>query len=226
MTQTLTETKSPLGGWTSRHSGWAGIAFAVLLLAGILVGGNTPENDATDAEWTRWFEDSGNTRVAVLSIMLMLAAVVALIAFAAGLVQRLSKDQSNSRFYMLVVFGGAIVLGAATALGGITVGAMSGSIEFADMPVPDAGILRAVEQLGYGILLLGSGLGSLLLMGGTGLAARQNQALPAWLATASLVFGVGVFFGAALFVPLILLPVWVIAVSIVLLRDDPVASAR
>ena len=38
----------------------SGIAFAVLFVAGIFLGTDTPDYDAADSEWTDWFNDSGN----------------------------------------------------------------------------------------------------------------------------------------------------------------------
>jgi hypothetical protein len=71
--------------------------------------------------------------------------------------------------------------------------------------------------------LPGGAAAALTLISG-GLGGARSRALPAWLGWAGVVIGVVLFFIAGIFIPLILLVLWVLIVSIMMLRR-PVAAA-
>lgn len=225
MAATTTETRATTTGatttgWADKHTGIAGIAAAVLAAASLLTSGNTPEYTAPDAEWISWYQDSGNTRMAVFSLFLMMFAVVALVGFVGGLAQRMRNDSDRADALQVVTVAGGVVLAIAWLVGGILLGAAAGAIEFTDFQVPQADVLQMSEQLGYAVLLLGTGVGAFLLLGGTSLVARRSAMLPTWLAIAGLVAAFILLVASAVFLPIVLLPLWLIAVSIVFLRSD------
>ena len=221
MAATLTETEIATSGWTDRHTGISGIAFAVLAVAALWTSGNTPDYTATDAEWVSWFEDSGNTKLAVFSAFMVMFAVVALIGFVGGLAQRMRADSDRPDALQAVTVAGGIILAVAWLVGGALIAAAAGAIEFTDFPVPEADTLKMAEQLGFAVLLLGTGVGAFLLLGGTSLVARRSGMLPTWLAITGAVAAVILLIASAAFLPMVLLPLWVIAVSVVFLRGKP-----
>ena len=65
-----------------RWGGIAGILFAVVLVAGVLVSGDVPTDDDADDEYVEFYEDSGNQTALVCSAYLMVLAGLAFVAFA------------------------------------------------------------------------------------------------------------------------------------------------
>jgi hypothetical protein len=204
---------------SNRWGAIAGIVFVVLLVAGILLSGQTPEYDASDREWVEWFEDDGNTNRQVVSMFLLVASGFALICFLAVLTRQLRA--SNRPELVNVAIGAGLVLAALTVVAGIALNQVSAAITFGggdgDYPIPRADVLRQSEQFGFGVALLGAGWSAVLLVGATSLAARGTDLLPRWLVTVGYVAAV-LLVVSVFFIPFALLPLWVLAVSIVMLR--------
>lgn len=197
----------------------AGIVFFVLFVVGFLISGDTPEYDAGNREWVEWFEDDANTNLQVVGMFLMVASAFALVCFLAVLTRRLRT--TNRPELVNVAIGAGLVLAALIVVAGIAINQVSAAITFGggggDYPVPRADVLRQSEQLGFGTALLGAGWAAVLLVGATSLAARGTDLLPRWLVTAGYVVAV-LLLVSVFFIPFALLPLWVLAVSIVMLR--------
>ena len=69
----------------SRTTMLTGIAFAVLFVAGMVVGRDTPDSNAVDAEWTSWFDDSGNRAMQLTSMALLVVSSLLFVVFLTGL---------------------------------------------------------------------------------------------------------------------------------------------
>jgi hypothetical protein len=209
----------PPSAGPNRWGAIAGLVFFVLFVVGFLLGGGTPEYDASDREWVEWFEDDGNTNVQVVAMFLMVAAAFALVCFVAVLTRQLRA--TNRPELVNVAIGAGLVLAAMIVIGGIAMNQVSAAITFGgsngDYPIPRADVLRQSEQLGFGAILLGGGWAAVLLVGATSLAVRGTDLLPRWLVTAGYVAAVLLLF-SVIFFPFALLPLWVLAVSIVMPR--------
>jgi uncharacterized membrane protein YhaH (DUF805 family) len=200
----------------SRWGAIGGLVFFVLFVVGFLLGGDTPEYDARDREWVEWFEDDGNTNLQVVAMFLLVASALALLCFLAVLTRRLRA--TNRPELVNVAIGAGLVLAAMLIVGAIGMNQVSAAVTFGgDYPVPDADVLRQSEQIGFGVILLGGGWSGALLVGATSLAARGSDLLPRWLVIASEVVGVVLLF-SVFFIPFVLLPLWVLTMSIVMLR--------
>jgi hypothetical protein len=192
---------------------FTGIAFAVLFVLGMLFGPNTPDGNASDAEWTDWYDDGGHRAMQIVSAFLLVLAAVALVIFLALVVRQLRAARPDRDVTAQVVFGGGLVLAAAIAFGGIAMAQMSAAIEIGDIPIPSADVLRTAEQLGFGLLLVAGGLFAALTVAAVSFGARGTGLLPAWLVTTGYVVAVILLF-SVMFIPLILLPLWAIAVAV------------
>jgi hypothetical protein len=191
----------------------SGLAFAVLFVAGMILGRDTPESDVDDREWTEWFSDSDNRVMQVVSMILITLAAVALVVFVTGLVERLRNPRPRSDMPAQVAYGAGMILATALAFGGVALNQMSAAIEIGDIPIPSPDVLRTAEQLGFGLILMVGGLFAALTVAAVSVAARGTGVLPSWLVTAGFVVAFILLFSLA-FIPMILLPLWVIAVSI------------
>jgi hypothetical protein len=191
----------------------AGIAFAVTFVVGMILGRDTPDYDESDAAWTEWFDDGGHRAQQIVSLFLLTIAALAFVVFIVGLV-RVVRSQALAVHSAAQVAGGAgLILAASIAFGGVAINQMSAAIEFGDLPLPSAELLRTAEQLGFGLLLVSGGLFAALTVASVSVAARRTAALPQWLVTAGFVCAVILLFGV-LFIPMAVLPLWALAVSI------------
>lgn len=213
---------APATGRPAAPNRWgaiAGLVFVVLFVVGFLLSGNTPEYDASNREWVEWFEDDGNTNLQVVGMFLLVAAAFALVCFVAVLTRQLRATDRPE--LVNVAIGAGLVLAALIVVGGIAMNQVSAAITFGggdgDYPIPRADVLRQSEQIGFGVTLLGGGWAAVLLVGATSLAVRGTALLPRWLVTAGYVAAV-LLLVSVIFIPFVLLPLWVLAVSIVMLR--------
>jgi hypothetical protein len=207
----------------SRAAAVAGLVYVVLFVAGFLVGGTTPDYDEADRAWVEWFEDDGQRTRQVVGAFLSVAAALVFLVFLGGLWRRLRRLAPEAQLLPTIAFGAGLVFAAVSIVSHIAFATVSAAITFSgeDFPVPDADVLRTMEQLGVGLGLLGAGWSAAVLVFTAALAARRTAALPSWLAIAGIVVGVLLLL-SVFFLPLLLLLLWVLAVSIVMLRQPVV----
>lgn len=209
----------------SRGLGAAAIAFAILLPLGAVLGGDQPEYDAADQEWIAWFADGGNLDAAIIGMFIVMASVLALIAFTAmaatELRRRLPDDSSIAS--VTLISGTAAAVFAAIA--NLTINATSAALQFAPGydHVPSVDLLKALDNLGVGVLLVGTGWTGALFIAALSWGARSTQLLPGWLTTIGLIAAVVLVLSPA-FIPFFAFPVWMLVAGIVLTVrpvDDP-----
>jgi len=208
-----------------RSGAWAGIVFAVLYVAGVLMASGQPHtNDkikhsttAAAAAWQKYYSDSGHRTAILIGAFVLAAAVIALLVFASFLADRLASDGASSTAARLV-FGAAVLFAAVTLGGAIALAWIPGAKAFGDSPLPVGSITYLGSQLGFAMLLLGGGAAAALMLVSAGWAATRSGTLPTWLGWTGVVIGVLIFFLGVFFIPMALLVLWVLVASIVLLR--------
>ena len=211
------------GAGTGRWVGISGIVAAVLIVAGVLLGGNTPEYDAPDAEWLQWFDKDSNTNAALLGALVLVVGALALIVFATGLAARF-RAAGGQRGNAALIAGAGVACGVCFIVGGILANAIAAAIAFdSDYPIPAPDVAKALEQAGIGIVLVGAGWAAALLVAVVSFSARRTGQLPSWLTAAGMVVAV-LLLASIIFVPLVLLPLWALVTGIVLLREGPASS--
>lgn len=213
---TVTDTEPAATPRWERWGAFAGIAFVVLFVArfGFL---NTPESDASVQEWTAHFDDSGNRMLSLLGGYAMALAGLAFVCFLWALRARLRRAEEGSEGLSALAFGSGLVFVAMAFASGAAMATIAGSIEFGDGPVPDGEFARQLEQLGFALLLLYGMFAVAVCIAATSGSALRTGTLPRWLVIAGFVVAVIVGVIGVFFVPMILLALWVLAVSIVML---------
>jgi hypothetical protein len=206
------------GEWWLRGGPWAGIAFVVLFVVRFVAFLDTPDSDAPVSEWTEYFEDSGNRTQSLVGTYLMALAGLAFLWFLVWLCGRLREAEAPSGFLTRVAFAAGVLFVAMLLASGIAMGTVAASIEFGDAPVADGEFARQFENLGFGLLLLAGMFAAGVFMAAASLAALRTTTLPRWLAIAGIVGGLLLIPFGVIFLPMVLLLLWVIAVAIVLMR--------
>jgi len=206
-----------------RRTGIAGLVFVVLFVVGWMVGGGTPDYDAPDEEWVNWFADEDNTLSAVAGMFTLALSAVVFVPFLTGLLRRVRRAVTDAEGLPMIALAAGILFSATTVIAAVAINQVAAAIELGgggggDYPIPGADVLRQAEQLGFNIGLLGGGWAAALCVAAVSWSARGTSSLPAWLSTAGLAVAVVLLF-SVFFLPMALFALWVLAVSIVLVRS-------
>jgi hypothetical protein len=195
---------------------FAGVLAGLLLLTGLVVLRDDPSSETGPAKtFSYWQADHGKHQIIGLIVAPLIAFL--LVFFGAGLKRRLGDATHGS-----VAFGGAL-LGAGTFV-------VVGMLEAAMTNAAHEGQRQAVYTLNqfhsYDWLGWNAAFAAMLLA--TGLGARRNGMLPTPVAWVTIVLGASLLTPAGFF-GFIILPLWLIAVGVLLSRrkaisPEPVGS--
>lgn len=179
-----TSRPDPVAPLVQRLVAASGIVFAILLIAAIVISGDsTPEDGAPLAEWTQYAEDNeDNLRIGALLVGL---AAYNFLLFLGFLRSHMGDAERAARGFTR---GGYIILAAGTAgIVGLTAAIGITAAAVAEPETPPE-MLRAMNQLGGGAwLVAAAGIGACLVT--TGLLNAGVRALPAWLGWVALAGG-------------------------------------
>jgi hypothetical protein len=195
---------------------WMGIVFVVLFVAGFMVF-PTPNSGKDTVKWQRWWTDSGHRVGAVIGAYLMVLAVLAFVWFMWSLRDRLADGGGP-----MLMFGGLFV--AMVLISALIRAAVPGAKLFGNTPVPAGDFARQFDQVGFALLLVAGALAAGAFTAFASYAAHRDAALPNWLTTGGYVVAV-LQLAAGIFFPFVLFVLWVLVVSIVLLRRGAAAEA-
>jgi hypothetical protein len=201
----------------NRVGPWMGVAFVVLFVAGFIAF-PTPDDNKDTAKWARWWTDSGHRVGAIIGAYLMVLGLLAFVWFMWSLNQRL-RDRGG----MMITFGSLFV--ALAMISALVRASIAGSKQFGDVPIPSGDFARQFDQIGFGVLLVAGALTAGAFIATASYLARRDAILPGWLTMAGYVVAV-LQLAAALFFPFILFPLWVLVVSIVLVRHESRVDTR
>jgi hypothetical protein len=196
---------------------FTGVIFVGLFIAVFaLLGEGQDATKKTAQEIVDYYQDN-ETRQFVGSLCIGIASVF--ILFFGGWLRRLLRDaEGPNGILSAVAFGGAIVFAAGGAVGGSIHLALS---DLADDIDPIA--LQAINGIDYDLFMLFPvGLGTMAIAGG--ISAVRHGALPKWLGWLGIVAG-ALFFSPGFFIALGLVPLWILIVSIVGIRNAGAGGA-
>ena len=197
----------------------SGIVFvALLLLAVIGIGGDTPDSNAPGAEVASFYDEE-NVRQG-LGAFVLAAAVPFLLFFAASLAGFAWPAELVSRvIWRRVLLGGSIILGA--SIMGLAL------VHFALADAADQGLspaaLEALNALDGNAWISANASLGVMMLGAAGWLLGRVGAY-GWLGWTALIFGIALFIPFADFFALVLSLVWIIVASVMLYRDDPIAQ--
>jgi hypothetical protein len=193
-----------------------GALFVVLLVAGFIIGGDTPDGDSAAAKVVSYYKDNETSNVA--AIILIALSTVPLLFFASTLSERVraaAPGRSVIPNFVLItgVLTAAGLLGAATIHLALT--------DLGDEIQPSAA--QALNALDNDSWIAFAPPAVMFVLGGS-LAAIRSTLLPTWLGWVGIVLFVTQFTPAGFFSAIVAL-VWIIVVSVLLyVRGDTEAS--
>lgn len=200
-----------------RLSPWAGIAFAVLFVAGIAtVLFDSPDYDDPQ-EWLDYHGDSGNRWRQVIGAYLVIVGALAQLWFAVAMIARLGGSRGGGDVLTALARGASTLFVAFASVGALCIASISGAVEFGGAEVPESADFGIqFEQLGVAILLLGGGLSAAVAIATITELAREAGTWPGWLVWFGFICALILLFTPA-FVPLVAAPLWALVTGITLL---------
>jgi hypothetical protein len=164
----------------ARRAPWTGIAAAVCALLAVIIGGETPDFDASRAEIVSHYSDQAGTSIAAALIAL---TAVFFVFFASALRSRLRAAESAST---LVMVGGALFAIGLTVFAGIEF-TLSDLVN-SDKAI-DPGALQALNSLDSDFFFPAQ-VGLAVFYFATAFAILGTGALPRWWGWVTLVLAV------------------------------------
>jgi hypothetical protein len=212
-------------------AGWAGIAFAALLVTGLALVNRIPKLDDSDAVYTDFYGGSGVDLLTILGLYVVPFAGIACLwhMIATRTLLQVRRPGSWTEVPHWLHLAASVIFVCLLFAGTAAVGAVALLTEFSSGPLPGPDVARALSSLGYSLVFVfGVRAAGMYMLTTIGLM-RTAKLLPtplvllSYLAAAFLLLSVT-------FHPAILLvfPGWVLMVSIVLLvhRPDPTGADR
>jgi hypothetical protein len=204
---------------SARLAAASGFAFVALFVAALFVL-DIPGHDDSEEIVNAFYADSGNRARVVIAAYLLAIAGLSFLWFLAHLRGRLSAAEGEPATLSAVSFAGGVVFVAMLFAGAAAQSpTYAFSVDLFDEP--QSQLARAtIPHQGYSALIFGL-LAAALTVASASLAIMRTEVYPLWLAWLGFAVAVLLLFGL-LFLPILALLVWVLAVSVVLLRGDSV----
>jgi hypothetical protein len=213
---------------TPRRDLWtpvAGIAAGLTFIFGLAAAANSPDSDDSDAKILSWYADHGHRIGVIIGAFILAFCGLFILWFASGLRQRLRLAEGPEGRLANVALGGGVLCAAMLWVGGAALAAVPAGESIGGSPLSNADVARFFPSLGFGSILIFSMFGAIALIDATSVVIMRTGVLPRWLAWLGFVCGVTLLFGVA-FLPVIALPIWLIASGIALIRHPAGAEGQ
>lgn len=201
---------------TPRAAGVAGLLFSALFVAALLLARTRPAAGSSAEEIADFYlEDRG--RVALVGLYLVPFAGIAFLWFVAAIRSHLGERED--RFFATALLGSGILFVAMLFAASAAAGSLVAGVKFLDQPPPSADAIVLARSMGFAFLFVfGVRVAAVFMLVASTIGLRTGF-LPRWLVVAGYAGGV-VFLFTVTYVELLalILPVWVTAVSVVILR--------
>jgi MFS family permease len=201
---------------TPRAAGVAGLAFAALFIASVLLLRSHPAGDSTAAEIRDFYVGQNAGRIALVGVYLAPFAGIAFLWFIA-VIRNLIGDRED-RFFATVFLGSGLLFVAMLFISAGAGGALMAAVKFQHEPVPSPDTVETIRSLAFGFLFVYAMRMAAVFMIVVSTIGMRLGILPRWLVVAG--------YGAALVLILnvsyndlmiLVFPAWVAAVSVVIL---------
>jgi len=197
----------------------AGILFAVLFTAALILLRTQPMVGASDAQLVLLFASGGDLGAVIGGLYLAPIAGIMFLWFVAVIRDQIGERED--RFFATVFLGSAVIFVtiffAATAIAVTPVV----SVRYLGLPPPTAAAVDEVQAMSYALLFaFGTRAAGVFLLS-TATIGIRSRAFPRWFALTGYVIGLMLLIAVAFWDWIVLvLPAWVAVVSVFLLRRE------
>jgi len=200
-------------------AGVAGLVFAVLFVASVVLLHRQPDSESTADEIRAWYLGENASRVGLVGLYLVPFAGIAFLWFLAVLRHHVSALED--RFFDTVLTGSGILFIAMLFATAASAGSLVAAVKFRDAPVPGPEAVGVARSLAYTFFYVYALRAAAVFMVVASTIGRRSGGLPRWLTLAGYVVAVVLLLSVS-YAPLValLFPAWVAAASIVFLTRN------
>jgi hypothetical protein len=202
---------------TPRAAGIAGLVFSLLFVVAILLSRPAPARGSTAAEIASFYLGAGRGRVVLLGLYLIPFSGIAFLWFIAAI--RAHLGERGDRFFATVFIGSGLLFVAMLFSSAAAAGSLLAAVKYQGQPLPGPDTVVFARALAFAFLFVFGVRAAAVFMLVVSTIGLRTGFLPRWLVLAGYVGGL-VFLFTVIYVELLvlILPAWVTAVSVVILR--------
>jgi hypothetical protein len=212
-----------------RAAGVAGLAFAVLFTASLLLLQRSPGPGSTAESVEAWYLGDGARHLALVGLYLAPFCGIAFLWFMAVIRNRVGEREDM--FFSTVFAGSGLLFVAMWFAAAAAVGAPLAAVRFQDAPAPSPDVVVLSRGLGYTLLFVYAVRVAAVFMIVASTIGIRTRTMPRWLVVAGYAIAVVMLSSVSFVRPVVFLfPAWVATVSVVILlarrsRDATPAGA-
>ena len=195
---------------------YAGLAYVVLFLGGILVS-SPPADKASAEKWVANYTGVSQQARHVATGFLLLLAGLALMTFLVALWRRIADADPDVPTSPLPI-AAASVAAACMAAGGMVMSYISGGQILGDFPLPSVDLLRLSNDLGFALAGVAGGLSAGVAVAGLSLQGHRAGVFSTRMRNAGLATSV-ILVLSPMFIPIVALLAWVFGAAISWIRQ-------
>jgi hypothetical protein len=201
-----------------RVAPYSGIAFVVFFIASVAVS-SVPKATASDHAWLAAYATHAKQVGHLATGVLLVLAGLSLMTFLTHLWTRVAEAGDPRAVSPLPVVA-AGVSAACIAAGGVLMATTSGSALIGSAPIPGADVLRLGNDVGFAMVGVAGMFAAALSIGCLSVQARAAGIFGTRLTRFSVAVAV-VLLASVVFLPIVALLVWLVAVTVTLTRRAP-----
>lgn len=199
-----------------RATGVAGLVFAALFMASILLLRDHPAPGSTAAEVSDWYLNERGRIISLVGLYLAPFAGIAFLWFIA--VVRHHLGDREDRLFATVFLGSGLLFVAMLFAAAASAGGLQASVQFQGAPSPSPDAVVLARSLAYAFLYVYAMRSAAVFMLVVSTIGMRSGFLPRWLVVAGYAGGLVLLLSTSYFQLMVLVfPVWVALVSIVIL---------
>ena len=203
---------------TPKAAGFAGLLFSALFVVSILLLRARPAPGSTAEEIASFYLERDAGRISLAGLYVVPFAGIAFLWFIAAV--RAHMGEHEDRFFATVFLGSGILFVAMLFAAAASAGSLIAAVTFQDEPTPGSDTVIFARALAFAFLFVFAVRVAAVFMLVVSTIGLRTGFLPRWLVFVGYVAGFVFLFTVAYVEELVLvLPAWVTAVSIVILRE-------
>jgi hypothetical protein len=190
----------------------------VTFVIGLIFVSDSPDNNDTDAEVLAFYAKHSHRLGIIIGAFILAFCGLFFLWFASGLRQRLRAAEGPGGRLANVALGGGVLFVAMLWVGAATLAAIPAEQSFGGgPPLKVADLARFLPSAGFGTILVFGAFGAIALIDAASIVIMRTGILPKWLAWLGFVAAIVLLFGVV-FLPMIALPIWLLAASVALFQ--------